>query len=291
MRGCFRDKTLLVYKQRAFPADAGMFLSGFEMRIFKNRFPRVCGDVSGLSSVNNWSSKLSPRMRGCFYFVEFRFGSLGAFPAYAGMFLPFSRLQPHLMCFPRVCGDVSISHLILKDEQRLSPRMRGCFCQLSSGCGSVEAFPAYAGMFPAYRLAGQKTKGFPRVCGDVSLKQAKFMTQNSLSPRMRGCFRLMKYLRIRFMAFPAYAGMFPRLDSMYPRVRSFPRVCGDVSYPRAFDSEHSWLSPRMRGCFQWYDYHERDQRAFPAYAGMFPSRLPNQSRMIRFPRVCGDVSC
>ena len=59
----------------------------------------------------------------------------------------------------------------------------------------------------------------------------------------------MKYLRIRFMAFPAYAGMFPRLDSMYPRVRSFPRVCGDVSLRKQMLSRAIKLSPRMRGCF------------------------------------------
>ena len=66
MRGCFRDKTLLVYKKRAFPAYAGMFLSGFEMRIFKNRFPRVCGDVSASYPAAVDQSRLSPRMRGCF---------------------------------------------------------------------------------------------------------------------------------------------------------------------------------------------------------------------------------
>ena len=112
-----------------------------------------------------------------------------------------------------------------------------------------------------------------------------------LSPRMRGCFFIQDNPPVERVAFPAYAGMFLSIAPLLLKNSGFPRVCGDVSWKLRELHAHSELSPRMRGCFQWYDYHERDQRAFPAYAGMFPSRLPNQSRMIRFPRVCGDVSC
>ena len=131
--------------------------------------------------------------------------------------------------FPRVCGDVSKEIYAQGTADELSPRMRGCFLVPVTPRYLRGAFPAYAGMFLRPLRLQIQLLGFPRVCGDVSLKQAKFMTQNSLSPRMRGCFFLRLIFLDRSLAFPAYAGMFPRLDSMYPRVRSFPRVCGDVS--------------------------------------------------------------
>ena len=92
----------------AFPAYAGMFLakpklintcSGFPrvcgdvseqfgaMLIKAVRFPRVCGDVSDRYSGVPTYHQLSPRMRGCFYYLEYVVPESKAFPAYAGMFL------------------------------------------------------------------------------------------------------------------------------------------------------------------------------------------------------------
>ena len=71
-----------------------------------------------------------------------------------------------------------------------------------------------------------------------------------LSPRMRGCFYEQTNLRGIPDAFPAYAGMFPIVESQKIRSISFPRVCGDVSNRQMDDL--------------------RVVLAFPAYAGMFP---------------------
>ena len=46
MRGCFLVACAPTQIAAVLPAYAGMFLSGLETRIFKNRSPRVCGDVS-----------------------------------------------------------------------------------------------------------------------------------------------------------------------------------------------------------------------------------------------------
>ena len=72
-----------------------------------------------------------------------------------------------------------------------------------------KAFPAYAGMFPGSGDTPMSVRGFPRVCGDVSL--ATFLTSQifRLSPRMRGCFCGRVKVGLTFTAFPAYAGMFP----------------------------------------------------------------------------------
>ena len=70
----------------------------------------------------------------------------------------------------------------------------------------------------------------------------------------------------------------------------FPRVCGDVSASKFSGFQFLELSPRMRGCFSQKGRSSCLIRAFPAYAGMFPSIRPSTVSGSSFPRVCGDVS-
>ncbi len=147
--------------------------------------------------------------------------------------------------------------------------MRGCFHQITLTCRAAIAFPAYAGMFPPGPFAAKASKafpayagmfpthevfthalhGFPRVCGDVSWRGLRKISFQTLSPRMRGCFRW-KSRRIELgAAFPAYAGMFPVSGDTSMLVRGFPRVCGDVSDTFSGSVCVIKLSPRMRGCF------------------------------------------
>ena len=46
----------------------------------------------------------------------------------------------------------------------------------------------------------------------------------------------------------------------------------------------------MRGCFRVSDQVRYPDRAFPAYAGMFPAHGSHYVECGSFPRVCGDVS-
>ena len=71
---------------------------------------------------------LSPRMRGCFLGQEPPRGYILAFPAYAGMFPVGIKKSVESVGFPRVCGDVSETKSSKITLSKLSPRMRGCFC-------------------------------------------------------------------------------------------------------------------------------------------------------------------
>ena len=125
-----------------------MFLVSRAQIIKRNRFPRVCGDVS-----QHLFSQIP---------------STQAFPAYAGMFPGVVPSFAFTSGFPRVCGDVSFCFSEAIAEFWLSPRMRGCFSADRSACSSGRAFPAYAGMFPSANYPKRADLGFPRVCGDVS---------------------------------------------------------------------------------------------------------------------------
>ncbi len=54
----------------------------------------------------------------------------------------------------------------------------------------------------------RQLKGFPRVCGDVSVTMPGSADALGFSPRMRGCFRLPRVIFWQLVVFPAYAGMF-----------------------------------------------------------------------------------
>ena len=174
--------------------------------------------------------------------------------------------------------------------RRLSPRMRGCFSNSSTGQISKRAFPAYAGMFLEIGVAVERSAGFPRVCGDVSINHFARRAAPTLSPRMRGCFRASDERTSNECAFPAYAGMFPIKNGPRNLSRSFPRVCGDVSLVRRGKRHDYLLSPRMRGCFRASGEITPKCEAFPAYAGMFLELKPKGQSFSSFPRVCGDVS-
>ena len=151
--------------------------------------------------------------------------------------------------FPRVCGDVSEKLLWVKEDNKFSPRMRGCFQERTSNHLDLQVFPAYAGMFLIERRANMRRKGFPRVCGDVSSSTTITNKIREFSPRMRGCFYIKAYYHGDGSVFPAYAGMFLPVKSNKLLSPGFPRVCGDVSFYPIYDWAVEEFSPRMRGCF------------------------------------------
>ena len=132
----------------AFPAYAGMFPVSGVYPCANRCFPRVCGDVSQLIEARARQGGLSPRMRGCFLLPIIPNEPIWAFPAYAGMFPALKASQTAEPGFPRVCGDVSSPAEFLQALNELSPRMRGCFQVHCQQHQNLQAFPAYAGMFP-----------------------------------------------------------------------------------------------------------------------------------------------
>ena len=168
--------------------------------------------------------------------------------------------------------------------------MRGCFRVSDQVRYPDRAFPAYAGMFPAHGSHYVECGSFPRVCGDVSLALFFLYVPVELSPRMRGCFPLIKDEVISAEAFPAYAGMFPDFGSAHAGDCGFPRVCGDVSICGKVSAVGSWLSPRMRGCFYIREMRIARDAVFPAYAGMFLGFIVRAPCRRSSPRVCGDIS-
>ena len=173
---------------------------------------------------------------------------MGVFPACAGMFPWGSFVKCATQCFPRVRGDVPITHLSETPLTQFSPRARGCSLIKNFGSKTKVVFPACAGMFRWQTRLPPRPSSFPRVRGDVPDFLALHTVREAFSPRARGCSRLCHLLFVELGVFPACAGMFLP-STLRRRQRSgFPRVRGDVpplghGVPRARK-----FSPRARGC-------------------------------------------
>ena len=70
---------------------------------------------------------------------------------------------------------------------------------------------------------------------------------------------------------------------------SFPRIRGDVPSCATSGELGSAFSPHTRGCSGVVAHHATATAVFPAYAGMFLNRHPGVLRVVRFPRIRGDV--
>ena len=130
-----------------FPAHAGMFLIEGFFQPYPARFPRARGDVPVMVSDQPLLTSFSPRTRGCSFdaVIEHVFAS----------------------CFPRARGDVPWETGKGWSETMFSPRTRGCSCFVVAELPSSLVFPAHAGMFRLFSVAGSLRRCFPRARGDV----------------------------------------------------------------------------------------------------------------------------
>ena len=135
-----------------------------------------------------------------------------------------------------------------------------------------------------------RTRGFPRVRGDVPDWDTAWHAGNSFSPRARGC-SCSPSLRAAYRwVFPACAGMFlmaarsPRLSPTFsPRARGCSCFAGRHGF-------HHRCFPRVRGDVPGLTLSTlHSSLVFPAYAGMFRGLMNRQWRKTGFPRVRGDV--
>ena len=167
MRGCSFEAERGEKFIHVFPAYAGMFRNRPPHHPTGSGFPRVCGDVPYTTTPQHSPPKFSPRMRGCSVEPVHPLIINEVFPAYAGMFQGNELTQ--------VMGSL------------FSPRMRGCSSRCTKFPPGSRVFPAYAGMFHPQPITAGRSRGFPRVCGDVPPPKKPYRQPVRFSPRMRGC--------------------------------------------------------------------------------------------------------
>ena len=130
--------------------------------------------------------------------------------------------------FPRIRGDVPAILSAPFHWVAFSPHTRGCSLSAPGLPTGQGVFPAYAGMFRERPAVVLHPGGFPRIRGDVPPTVITTPLVEQFSPHTRGCSQQQRYPRVRDQVFPAYAGMFLKLNPQHDKVSCFPRIRGDV---------------------------------------------------------------
>ena len=130
-------------------------------------FPRIRGDVPTIPHHHVHGAWFSPHTRGCSGGRRLLRRRALVFPAYAGMFPRARGRGGSVGGFPRIRGDVPLTHTQIQIRLRFSPHTRGCSGYQSSVASSHAVFPAYAGMFRVVHRVCRACRCFPRIRGDV----------------------------------------------------------------------------------------------------------------------------
>ena len=144
-------------------------------------------------------------------------------------------------------------------------------------------------MFRRRQNQGARSRGFPRIRGDVPPRSPCWPYACWFSPHTRGCSGLFRKSYRGLMVFPAYAGMFRINDRDRTGYRGFPRIRGDVPIGRERKPLRCRFSPHTRGCSVEFEFRPVEGEVFPAYAGMFLAGRYRDRSGRRFPRIRGDV--
>ena len=268
-RGCSYVNCDGLYELKVFPAYAGMFRGSVRRGHSSMRFPRIRGDVPAILRAAVMLIRFSPHTRGCSYLSPVKLVVRFVFPAYAGMFLP--------------------SVQTISGVQTFSPHTRGCsFCFLARYL-AITVFPAYAGMFRRCMFCRPRSRGFPRIRGDVPIIGRRSGAASEFSPHTRGCSYSEDYTDATVEVFPAYAGMFPPSSTSCKRYSRFPRIRGDVPNRLPLHPMCLSFSPHTRGCSVEPQPAVLLLPVFPAYAGMFHACKAAKDHWEGFPRIRGDV--
>ena len=249
----------------------------------------MCGGTRLENGRQLLGAGLSPRVRGNPTSLGSEFELLGSIPACAGEPLTAARSRDASKVYPRVCGGTAIRPSPVCQKTGLSPRVRG-----TRGADGIKklkdgSIPACAGEPPT--VGGWKTgaKVYPRVCGGTTLWRAADISENGLSPRVRGNPHETCAHGAGVGSIPACAGE-PRCRCGPARgMKVYPRVCGGTRLLTNSVPLPSGLSPRVRGNLPCLSRFATGVGSIPACAGEPDFLRDFFFGATVYPRVCGGT--
>ena len=149
-------------------------------------YPRACGGTQVRRFEIGARPGLSPRMRGNLHVIWCIQMADGSIPAHAGEPPAPNLGWPMLWVYPRACGGTATAAACRPHRSGLSPRMRGNHrlpCHSPAYQGSI---PAHAGEPAPPWLSTSCRRVYPRACGGTANVAILYLSDQGLSPRMRG---------------------------------------------------------------------------------------------------------
>ena len=150
----------------------------------------------------------------------------GSIPACAGE--PHTHRRPARIgeVYPRVCGGTGAGGGIRRRRAGLSPRVRGNLLAFLAKQSSTWSIPACAGEPKNPRVHETTSTVYPRVCGGTLPTLDWLVSNQGLSPRVRGNRKSVESCASSCRSIPACAGEPQSRLRYFPEWGVYPRVCG-----------------------------------------------------------------
>ena len=195
---------------------------------------------------------------------------MGGFPALAGMDRCTRYYRKRFERLPRTRGDGPHTEGEARSLGKASPHSRG-WTRLHGACvGSIDGFPALAGMdpYPVWFIAAAQR--LPRTRGDGPHAEDPLRVLAQASPHSRGWTPALTAPALDTDGFPALAGMDPMTKRERGLLTRLPRTRGDGPRIEQEFALHISASPHSRGWTRARCARLQHVRGFPALAGMDP---------------------
>ena len=161
---------------------------------------------------------------------------------------------------------------------------------MAYGIAGMRSIPASAGEPCAGNNAGDRIQVYPRVCGGTEAYPNDNVTQDGLSPRLRGNQIPTATQSCQSGSIPASAGEPSAVDMAARNALVYPRVCGGTPVATNPASGRAGLSPRLRGNHWPPVDRSCPGRSIPASAGEPRREVVRPCLHEVYPRVCGGTA-
>ena len=169
-----------------------------------------------------------------------------------------------------MCGEDERKRRTKNPPMGRSPRVRGRREASIWRKVMMGSIPACAGKTPGDEPPAKRERVDPRVCGEDTLRQCKYIAAKGRSPRVRGRLEVDEFDFADDRSIPACAGKTVCASTGRKRDRVDPRVCGEDRTTHMALHKDEGRSPRVRGRPFLLDLLQAFFGSIPACAGKTP---------------------
>ena len=173
-------------------------------------------------------------------------------------------------------------------RKKFTPHARGSTPKKQREVKKNEVYPACAGIDPTTGKGFQGFFGLPRMRGDRPMRVSASSQRLLFTPHARGSTPRQIFPPLRFVVYPACAGIDLSARPLVPAQPGLPRMRGDRPTCWSVLRDQLRFTPHARGSTQDCPQHPIPPLVYPACAGIDRGSRSNQSRGSRLPRMRGD---
>ena len=289
MRGTRRGASVRVRAHGNTPADAGNSLHGELFRLFLEKHPRRCGELSIPSVDFTDCSETPPQMRGTLAHRRNHRQHARNTPADAGNSSASSGASRAQRKHPRRCGELDSPMNSQFHGSETPPQMRGTPAQNGYEPAETGNTPADAGNSARNRNSTFVVRKHPRRYGELVGGSAENVTAAETPPQMRGTHDGGDLPRKVVGNTPADAGNSRHRLHFVRWCKKHPRRCGELRAFFQVRERYPETPPQMRGTHGGCRAVDRDRGNTPADAGNSILRTFVISHSRKHPRRCGEL--